>query len=107
MQKVVVRLILKDKYQDYPTALNILDIETLKDRREQLCLKFAKNCLKNQNMKHLFPNNENTHETRIYENVGVLFANTSRLKDSPIIYMQNLLNKEVLRKKDLNNIWNV
>ena len=107
VQKVAVKLILKDKYQDYQTALNILDLETLKDRREELCLKFAQKCLKNPKMKHLFPNNENTQETRKHEHFKVLFAKTSRLKDSPIIYMQNILNKEVLRKKDLNNIWNV
>ena len=64
---MAVKLILKDKYQDNQSALNILDLETLKYRREKLCLKFSQKCLKTQKIKHLYPNNENTQETRKHE----------------------------------------
>ena len=64
---MAVKLILKDKYQDNQTALNILDLETLKYRRGELCLKFAQKCLKTPKMKHLYQNNENTQETRKHE----------------------------------------
>ena len=96
-----------EKYKDYENALNILDMETLKERREALCLSFAKKCLRNDKMKHLFPPNNRTHdmEPRHYEHFQVLKANTERLKQSPIIYMQNLLNQEVKRKLDQDKLW--
>ena len=45
-------------------------------------------------MKSLFQKNEKSHEmiTRCPEKYEVNYANTERLKDSPIIYMQRLLN---------------
>ena len=64
------------------------------DRREQLCLNFAKRCLENPKLTGIFPRNEKIHEmkTRDSEEFKVQFANTTRLKNSPIIYMQRLLN---------------
>ena len=43
----------------------------------------------------MFPLNEKNHkmETRREEKYKVEFANTDRKKDSPIIYMQKLLNQ--------------
>ena len=42
VQKSALKVILKDKYGDYKSALRKLNIESLFDRRELLCLKFAK-----------------------------------------------------------------
>ena len=94
VQKSALRLILKESYKSYENALNILEIESLKERRESLCLDFAKKCLKNPKMKGLFPNNKKVHpmETRFEEFFEVNHAKTERLKNSPIIYMQKLLN---------------
>ena len=52
-------------------------------------------------MKELFPPNIKTHimETRDCEHFEVFHSDTERLKQSPILYMQNLLNIEVKRKK--------
>ena len=77
-------------------ALEALDIESLKDRRENLCLDFAKKCLNHEKMKNMFKPNKKTHqmETRFAENIEVNHANTERLKNSPVIYMQRLLNLE-------------
>ena len=46
-------------------------------------------------MKKMFPLNEKTHKmsTRNPEKYRVQHAFTERLKSSPIIYMQNLLNE--------------
>ena len=70
-------------------------MESLEDRREILCLKFAKKCLKNPKTKNIFPENERIHhmQTRNPEKYVVQHANTERLKKSAVIYMQNLLNK--------------
>jgi hypothetical protein len=45
-------------------------------------------------MKHLFQPNNKTHpiKTRFEEIYEVDHANTGRLHNSPVIYMQNLLN---------------
>ena len=61
VKKSALRLILKESYKSYENALNILEIERLKERRESLCLDFAKKCLKNAKMKDLFPHNKKVH----------------------------------------------
>ena len=55
VQKSALKVILKDKYGDYKSALRKLNIESLFDRRELLCLKFAKKGLKLANFKNVFP----------------------------------------------------
>ena len=74
---------------------NYLDMETLENRREELCLSFATKCTKNEKMKHMFPLNEKSHDmkTRNDGKYKVQFANTDRLKNFAVIYMQNLLNE--------------
>ena len=96
VQKSALKLILKDSYRTYENALNALELDNLEIRRENLCKDFAKKCLKNDKMKHLFPKNPKNHPmvTRFKENFEVKIAKTERLKNSPIIYMQNLLNEE-------------
>ena len=71
-------------------------MDTLEDRREYLCLKFAEKCLENEKMKHLFPLNEKDHQMsmRKGEKYRVQFSNTDRLQNSAIPYMQNLLNQQ-------------
>ena len=95
VQKSARKVILQERYNGYKNALNRLYLETLGDRREQLCLKFAQKCAKNNKTKHMFPLNNKHHNmnTRNSEKYQVQHANTGRLKDSSIIYMQNLLNE--------------
>ena len=65
-----------------------------------LCLSLAKKSINNPKMAHLFVKNDKKHEmkTRYPESYIVNHANTSRLQNSPIIYMQRILN-EYLRKQ--------
>ena len=93
--KCALKIILQDKFKSYESALEILDLESLIDRRERLCLQFARKCLKNDKMKHLFPPNPKIHTmlTRFEESYDVNNAHTTRLQNSPIIYMQRLLNQ--------------
>ena len=95
VQKSAMKIIFKEKYQSYEKSLQLLEIETLEYRREQLCLSFAQKCLKNPKMKKMFPINPNYHnmETRGNEKYHVQLALNGRLKKSSIIYMQNLLNQ--------------
>ena len=95
VQKSALRVILGDKYSGYRNALATLDLDTLNDRRKQLCLSFAQKCLKNKKTQQMFPLNKNIHtmNNRNTEKFHVQHANTGRLKDSSIIYMQHLLNE--------------
>ena len=59
-----MRVILKGKYTTYKEGLRKLNIETLDQRRERLCLRFAQNCLKNEKVSNLFPKKKNMHQMR-------------------------------------------
>ena len=61
VQKVALQIILKDQYISYENALNYLQLESLKDRRINRGLRFARKCLGNPKMKELFPSNNRTH----------------------------------------------
>ena len=103
-QKIAVKLILKNSkncHKNYEDSLNLLQMDTLKNRREALCLVFTKKCLKHEKMKFLFPKNEKKHnmKTRNPEKFKIDYANTERLKNSPVLFMQRLLNVEETRKK--------
>ena len=96
-QKSALKVILKERYTDYKSALKELNFESLSKRREILCLRFAKKSLKLQNFKNLFPlNNINKHCMRMRKKKKFLekHANTDRYKKSSILYMHRLLNHE-------------
>ena len=101
VQKCAVKIMLGKRYKDYESALELVDLENLSERREQLCLKFAKKCLENKKTENLFPVNKNTHnmKSRMTEKFKVKFAHTERLKQSSIPYMQRLLNSDMNKFK--------
>ena len=96
VQKNALRIILQENYASYSSALNQTGISTLFERRTKLCLKFAKNSLKNETMKKMFPLNIVKHkmDTRNRDHFQVTGARTERLKNSSIPYMQRLLNAD-------------
>ena len=61
VQKAAVRVIMGNDYTTYENALHELKMERLEKRRETLCLRFAKNFLKNENVKNLFPLKQARH----------------------------------------------
>ena len=61
VQKTALKVILGDSYMSYENALKILDIETLNDRRIDLCLNFARKSSKHPKMKWMFTLNDKTH----------------------------------------------
>ena len=88
------------QFTDYKKSLQELNLETLEKRRETLCLKFAKNCLKNEKLKDMFPLKKSKHKMKKRnENKYEMKKNrTKRLKMSALPYMRKLLNDENLRK---------
>ena len=96
VQKNAMRIILRDQYQTYKKALAKLGLDNLSDRRKKLCLIFAQKCTKNPKTAYMFPEKKKLHtmNTRNPDKYEVQQAITDRLRKSPIIYMQNLLNKK-------------
>ena len=95
VQKSAVKVILDSNYNGYQSGLAQLGLENLYERREHLCKTFAKKCVKNKKLEHMFPKSENQHqmETRKKEMYMVYHANTERYQKSAIIHMQKLLNE--------------
>ena len=100
IQKSAIKVILQEKFTGYKQGLALLGLEDLNTRRKNLCLDFAKKCVKNPKLAHMFPKNSKSHKmnTRNNEIYEVQHANTGRLQDSAIIYMQNLLNEDGLKR---------
>ena len=94
VQKVALRIILKEGYEDYEHALEVSGLTSLNDRRTKLCKQFATKCTKSLKTCHMFPLNPRSTslDTRHTEKFYVQHAKTGRLKNSAIPYMQQLLN---------------
>ena len=93
VQKVCLKIILKDKYETYEQALETTKLTKLSERRTSLCVKFAIKCTKNENTSYMFPLNPTGNiETRNHERFYVQHCNTDRLAKSAIPYLQRLLN---------------
>ena len=91
-------MILQDRYTNYDQALISLNLDPLHARRERLCLKFAKKCLKHKNTKEMFPLNSNLDQNlRVNQKFQVQFASTGRLRDSAIPQLQRALNNDALK----------
>lgn len=78
-------------------SLEVLNMESLNQRRESMALKFFKNGLKNHNFSQLFPLRKANHgmSVRNSERYHVNITKTGRYK-----FLQRLLNKDTLAKKE-------
>ena len=94
VQKVALKIILKSDYIDYNNALSITCLPTLLDRRIQLCKTFAVKCTRNSKTSDMFPLAKKTYNTRNTEEYKVTHANTNRLANSAIPFMQRILNSK-------------
>jgi hypothetical protein len=92
VQKKALRIMLKSDYKTYAQALLKSGLESLVGRREQICLKFGRSALKNENVKDMFPLNtpDCPTEIRDREPFTVAFARTDRLKKSAIPHAETL-----------------
>ena len=103
VQKAALRVILGDRYKSYEEALKTIKIDSLEERRQKICLKFAKQCLRNEKLKDMFPRTQSDHkmEKRYKEKYVVKKAMTERFKKSAIPSMQRLLNIEEREKAEI------
>ena len=90
-------------YTSYKDALDVMKIDSLEMRREKLCLKFAKACLKNEKLYDMFPKKKKDHamDRRQNEKYLIRKARTERLQRSAVVHMQRLLNNEDLKNRKI------
>ena len=94
VQRISLKVILGDDYTDYEKALDLFNLQTLYQRREDRCLRFAEKCLKHPVNNRMFPLNTNKHDlhSESKEKFIVNFARGEELKKSAIPYLQRRLN---------------
>ena len=102
VQKSAVRIINGKAYDSYTEALKDLGIMRLTERRDVICLKFAKSSLRLENFKQLFPKNSSKHEMikRQQESYHVSRCYGKRFSKSAIPSMQRLLNKDLKTQQE-------
>ena len=99
VQKVACKVILQQDYFGYEDALSKLSLDSLFERREKLCLSFAKKCVKHPKASTMFPMNPApVHSLRNPEKFYVQPSRTSRLLYSAIPQLQRALNLDSSRK---------
>ena len=101
VQTSAVRIIIGRKYESYSDTLRSLKIDTLFERREKLCLRFAKKALSVENFKHLFPLYKKQHDmtTRASMKYEVCKTSSKRFNVSTIPHLQRSLNKQAVLEK--------
>ena len=103
IQKVAVKMILGKSYLNYNDGLQKLRLKKLNLRRQNICLNFAKKCLKNNKVKHFF--NENYKIHKMNKRSKNIFkekrSRTKRFQQSAIPYMTRLLNNDCKKKKKI------
>ena len=94
VQKIVLKVILGQNYNNYDTACKIMSTTTLNTRRRQLALRFALSCLSSNQHKHLFKQRRSTYyKLRNIKSFELPQCYTHRYASSPIPAMTNLLNE--------------
>ena len=93
VQKVALHIILGERYENYQNALDITELDTLEDRRDKLCLKFAKKAEKDPKHKKWFSSRPKTSTRQKNLKYWDVVARTERLKRSPIAYLTQILNQ--------------
>ena len=80
VQKNALRTILKGRYNNYENALDLLNLETLGERRIKLSLNFARKCDKNPRFKNMLKKNSKEHDMILRQTdiIEINHCNTSR-----------------------------
>ena len=95
IQRTVLHVILGNNYTSYREALLKVNLETLEERRKNLCIKFAVKTSEQQKFRHWFErNSEKCNNTRsVMDPWKLPKIRTDRFKKSPIPYYTRMLNE--------------
>ena len=98
LQKISLRIILGSSYTSYDNSLKILKLQTLTERRKELCASFARKTSANPKFTKWFIKNtrfvKNSRQNRKVNQYHLPKARTSAYEKSPLFYLANLLNDE-------------
>ncbi|XP_063953926.1 uncharacterized protein LOC135153732 [Lytechinus pictus] len=93
VQKRALRIILSNQYISYQNALSVTDLQTLSERRVQLCLSFARSAFKLNAVHGWFAPAEQRRELRKQRVCVEPRSRTTRMKNSPVPFFHRLLNE--------------
>ena len=92
VQKVALKIILANDYHSYENACNQFHIQTLKGRRDKLCLNYALRLYKSPRCEEYFSLVKTGSQTRRQKLVVEATTRTKRAYNSPINYLSRLIN---------------
>ena len=93
VQKAAFHIVLGDEYQSYRSALKYFGMDSLENRREKLCKKFARKAVNHPKHQKWFKLNTVTVDTRQeHPKFCEVVAQKDRYKKSPLGYLTGLLN---------------
>ena len=93
VQKAALSIILGKNYLSYNHALEVLKLKTFSERRDVLCMKFARKAFKSEKYSTWFVPDSNTQNTRRKVNqTKEACTRTSRFQKSALPYLTSLLN---------------
>ena len=100
VQKTALAIVLGKAYSGYKNALEYLNVKTLEERRNDLCLNFAKKAAKSEKYQHWFVKSAavptvNTRSDKPKNNYKEVPTRTDRYKDSPLPFLTKLLNSNM------------
>ena len=99
VQKSALHIVLGSFYTSYNNALQVTNLESLENRRDKLCLKFALKAEKHPKFREWFKKNEKNVNTRQkMPKYCEVKARLERFKNSPIAYLTNKLNEHYKNK---------
>lgn len=99
IQKRACKIIMGKQYTTYDEALGVCDLYPLITRREQLCLNFFKSLMKSDKFSGWVPPTRGSVHKRNLRGANKLSTqkcNTTRCKNSPMVYMTDLWNNKGL-----------
>ena len=101
IQRTAFAIIRGEQHTNYKEALTHLNMETLLDRREALCLRFALKAYRNPKFTSWFVPNASEVNTRSSKlPLKEVRSRTKRFRTSPIPYLTELLNQHLVKKKN-------
>ena len=93
VQRTAVAIMRGDSHTNYQAALEYFQLNTLEDRREDICLKFAVKAYGHPKFSVWFSKNSNTVNTRSERmSLMQIRGRTRRYQKSPLPYLTDLLN---------------
>ena len=99
IQKISLKVILNERYENYEQACTLMNTESLELRRKSLALKFALKCLKSDIHKTMFKQRISPYyklrNIKLFEEP---FCRSERYLSSPIPYLTRLLNEHFAKQ---------